>query len=98
MSWYHIIPQAELQVFVPLSSTKCYHQFVYDDVMHGNVFRIIDHLWGESTGESPHKWSVMRTFNIYTGVSLNNSRTNSRMAGDLRRQRRHDAYVTSLSS
>ena len=38
----------------------------------GNTSRISDHLWGESGGGSPHKWSIMRSFGVSSVAKLKN--------------------------
>ena len=61
---------------------------------HGNVFRIIDPLWGipPVTDGFPCKGAVMRSFRVFFDVSLPKL-LKKKSVGDLGR---HDAHITSL--
>ena len=56
---------------------------------HGNVFRIIGHLWGKS-----HGGSIMQSFDVLSVVSLKKL-LNNHIAGDLWR---HEGHATSCYS
>ena len=58
---------------------------------NGNNFRVTGHLCGEFTvpGEFPAQRPVMRSFDVFYDLRLNERWVNNRDAGDLRRYRTH---------
>ena len=58
---------------------------------NGNIFRVTGPLCGEFTGpgEFPTQRPVMRSFDVFFDLRLNNDWVNNREAGDLRRHRGH---------
>ena len=69
---------------------RCMHG---DDMMtssNGNIFRVTDPLWWESTGHSPHKgqWRGPLMFSLICVWA--NGWANHRNAGDLRRRHAHN--------
>ena len=61
-----------------------------------NIFRVTGHLCREVTGEFPAQRPVMRSFDVFFDLRLNNGWVNNHEAGDLRRHHAHYDVIVML--
>ena len=78
----------------------CWSKIIMMTSSNGNIFHVTGPLCGEFTGwpvNSPHKWPVTRSYDVFFDLRPNKRLSNRCEVGDLRRNRAHYGVINKLT-